>query len=228
MKMKIGIIGGGGVAQAIGGKLKANGHDVVIGIRNPSDAELAKERQMAKPLKDWIKETGGKVASFADAAKHGEILINATSGGVSIEALTQAGAANIGSKILIDIANPLDFSKGMPPSLLPQYNHGTSLGEEIQKAFPNAKVVKTLNTISNAIMINPAAIAADHDLFMAGNDADAKAKVTALLKKEFGWTSVVDLGDIVGARGTEHILPIWIRLWGVLGTPFFNIKVLKG
>jgi 8-hydroxy-5-deazaflavin:NADPH oxidoreductase len=228
MKMKIGIIGGGAVGQALGGKLKANGHDVVIGIRNPSQAELAKDRQMARPLKDWIKETGGKVASFADAARHGEVLINATGGGVSIEALNQAGAANIGSKILIDIANPLDFSKGMPPSLLPQYNHGTSLGEEIQKAFPQAKVVKTLNTVSNTVMINPGAIANDHDLFMAGNDADAKAQVTALVKKEFGWTSVVDLGDMTGARATEHILPLWIRLWGVLGTPTFNIKVIKG
>jgi 8-hydroxy-5-deazaflavin:NADPH oxidoreductase len=226
--MKIGIIGGGGVAQAIGGKLKANGHDVVIGIRNPTEAELAKERQMAKPLKDWIKNTGGKVASFSDAAKHGEILVNATSGGASIQALTQAGADNIGSKILIDIANPLDFSKGMPPSLLPAYDHGTSLGEEIQKAFPKARVVKTLNTISNSIMINPAAIAADHDLLMAGNDADAKVTVTALVKKEFGWRSVVDLGDITGARGTEHILPIWVRLWGVLGTPAFNIKIVEG
>jgi 8-hydroxy-5-deazaflavin:NADPH oxidoreductase len=225
--MKIGIIGGGGVGQAIGGKLKANGHDVVIGIRNPSEAELSKDRQMAKPLKEWIKETGGRVASFADAAKHGDILVNATSGGASIEALTQAGAAHIGNKILIDIANPLDFSKGMPPSLLPQYDHGTSLGEEIQKAFPKAKVVKTLNTISNAIMVNPAAIAGDHDLLMAGNDAEAKATVTALVKKEFGWTSVIDLGDITGARGTEHILPIWIRLWGVLGTHAFNIKVVK-
>jgi 8-hydroxy-5-deazaflavin:NADPH oxidoreductase len=226
--MKIGIIGGGGVGQAIGGKLQANGHAVVIGIRNPSDAELAKDRQMARPLKDWIKDTGAKVASFADAAEHGEILVNATSGGASIEALTQAGAANIGSKILIDIANPLDFSKGMPPSLLPQYDHGTSLGEEIQKAFPNAKVVKTLNTISNTIMINPAAIAGEHDLFVAGNDADAKATVTAFVKKEFGWKSIVDVGDITGARGTEHILPLWVRLWGVLGTPTFNIRIVKG
>jgi 8-hydroxy-5-deazaflavin:NADPH oxidoreductase len=225
--MKIGIIGGGGVAQAIGGKLKANGHDVMIGIRNPIDTELAKERQMAKPLKEWMKDTGGKVASFAQAAKHGELLINATSGGASIEALTQAGDDNIGSKILIDIANPLDFSKGMPPSLLPAYDHGTSLGEEIQKAFPKAKVVKTLNTISNAIMINPAAIAGDHDLLMAGNDTEAKATVTALVKKEFGWKSVIDLGDISGARGTEHILPLWIRLWGVMGTPAFNIKIVK-
>jgi 8-hydroxy-5-deazaflavin:NADPH oxidoreductase len=226
--MKIGIIGGGGVGQALGGKLKANGHDVVIGIRNPTDAELAKDRQMAKPLAQWINDTGGKVASFADAAKHGDIIINATSGGASIEALTQAGVANIGSKILIDIANPLDFSKGMPPSLLPQYAHGTSLGEEIQKAFPNAKVVKTLNTISNTIMINPGAIPGNHDLLMAGNDADAKATVTALVKKEFGWKSIVDLGDITGARGTEHILPMWVRLWGVLGTPTFNIKIVKG
>jgi 8-hydroxy-5-deazaflavin:NADPH oxidoreductase len=227
VKMKVGIIGAGSVGQAIGAKLIKNGHDVRIGIRNPSPAELAKERQMAKPLTEWVKDNGGKVVSFADAAKHGEIVINATSGGVSIEALKQAGDANLKGKILIDIANPLDFSKGMPPSLLPQYAHGTSLGEEIQKAFPDTHVVKTLNTISNAVMVDASLVKADHDLFIAGNNADAKKTVEGLLRNEFGWKSIVDLGDIVGARGTEHLLPIWIRLWSTTGNHLFNIKVAR-
>jgi 8-hydroxy-5-deazaflavin:NADPH oxidoreductase len=225
--MKVGIIGAGSVGQAIAAKLIQNGHDVRLGIRNPSPAELAKERMMARPLTAWQKDTGGKVTTFAEAAAHGELVINATSGGVSIEALKAAGASNLKGKILIDIANPLDFSKGMPPSLLPAYNHGTSLGEEIQKAFPETHVVKTLNTVSNAVMIEPSLVKGDHDLFIAGNSADAKKTVTDFLRNEFKWYSVIDLGDIVGARATEHLLPIWIRLWGTLGTASFNIKVVK-
>jgi 8-hydroxy-5-deazaflavin:NADPH oxidoreductase len=227
MKMKVGIIGAGSVGQALAAKLIANGYDVRLGIRNPSPEEFVKERKMARPLTEWIKETGGKIVTFAEAAQHGEIVINATSGAVSIEALTLAGSANLKGKILIDVANPLDFSKGLPPSLLPAYNHGTSLGEEIQKAFPETHVVKTLNTVSHTVMVNPGSVKADHDLFIAGNNTEAKTKIEALLRKEFGWSSIVDLGDIVGARGMEHLLPIWIRLWGLFGTPAFNFKIVK-
>jgi 8-hydroxy-5-deazaflavin:NADPH oxidoreductase len=227
VEMKVGIIGAGSVGQAIAAKLLRNGHDVKLGIRNPSPAELAKERMMARPLTDWQKDTGGQVVSFAEAAAHGEIVINATSGGVSIEALKMAGAANLKGKILIDIANPLDFSKGMPPSLLPAYDHGTSLGEEIQKAFPDTHVVKTLNTVSNTVMVEPSLVKGDHDLFVAGNDAAAKKTGETLLRKEFDWKSIIDLGDITGARATEHLLPVWIRLWSIFGTASFNIRIVK-
>lgn len=225
--MKIGIIGAGSVGQTLAAKLIANGHDVALGIRNPSPAELAKERQMAEPLNMWQKKTGGKVVTFAEAARHGEIIVNATGGGISIEALKAAGEANLGTKILIDVANPLDFSLGMPPSILPQYAHGTSLAEEIQKAFPKVRVVKALNTVSHTIMTAPEKLKGDHDLFISGNDADAKSTVTSLLKKEFGWKSIVDMGDIKGARGTEQFLVMWVTLWGVVGTPDFNIKIVK-
>jgi 8-hydroxy-5-deazaflavin:NADPH oxidoreductase len=225
--MKIGIIGGGSVGQTLAAKLIANGHDVVLGIRNPSPAELAKERQMAEPLNAWQKKTGGKVLTFAEAARHGEIIINATSGGASIEALQAAGEANLENKVLIDVANPLDFSKGMPPSILPQYAHGTSLAEEIQKVFPKARVVKALNTVSHTIMTTPEKVKGDHDLFISGNDAYAKSTVTTLLRKEFGWKSFVDMGDIKGARGAEQFLVMWVTLWGVVGTPDFNIKIVK-
>lgn len=225
--MKIGIIGGGSVAQALGAKLAKNGYDVMIGIRSPVAAELAKERTFAKPLKDWIADTGAKVGTFADAAAHGEILLNATLGEASIAALGAAGESNIGSKILIDVANPLDFSMGMPPSLLPKYSHGTSLGEEIQKAFPKARVVKALNTVSHTVMVEPALVPSDHDLFMAGDDKGAKETVVGLLRDEFGWKSIVDLGDIAGARASEHILPLWVRLWGIIGTPNFSIKIVR-
>jgi 8-hydroxy-5-deazaflavin:NADPH oxidoreductase len=225
--MKVGIIGGGSVGQTIAAKLIANGHDVRLGIRNPSPEELAKERMMAKPLTQWVKETGGKVVTFADAAKHGEIIFNVTHGDASISALTMAGAANLKGKVLIDVANPLDFSQGMPPGLLQKYSHFTSLGEEVQKAFPEARVVKAFNTVSAFAMVDASFVAGDHDLFIAGNDAGAKKAVENLARKEFGWKSIVDLGDIVGARATEHLLPLWVRLWMLGGSPKVNIKLVR-
>jgi 8-hydroxy-5-deazaflavin:NADPH oxidoreductase len=226
--MKIGMIGGGSVGQTIAAKLIANGHDVRLGIRNPSAAELAKERSMAKPLIQWQKETGGKVVTFAEAAKHGEIVFSATNGATAIAALTLAGSENLKGKVLVDVSNPLDFSQGMPPALLPQYDHYTSLGEATQRAFPDAHVVKAFNTVSAFAMVDAGFIPGDHDLFIAGNDADAKKTVEAFARKEFGWKSFVDLGDIVGARATEHLLPLWVRLWMIGGTPKVNIKLVKG
>jgi 8-hydroxy-5-deazaflavin:NADPH oxidoreductase len=225
--MKIGIIGGGSVGQTIGGKLAANGHDVRLGIRKVTDEELAKDRGFAGKLVDWTKETGVKVVTMREAAEHGEILFNATQGAGAIEALTLAGADALGSKVLVDISNPLDFSHGMPPSIMPVYAGNTSLGEEIQKAFPNARLVKAFNTIAAAVMVNPGAIAADHDLLIAGEDARVKAEVSHLAEREFGWKSVVDLGGIKAARGTEHWLPLWVTLWGVVGTPMFNLKIVR-
>jgi 8-hydroxy-5-deazaflavin:NADPH oxidoreductase len=225
--MKIGIIGAGSVGQTLGAKLIANGHDVWIGIRSATQVEFDKPRNQTDTLSAWMKKTGGKAVSFAEAAKHGEIIINATSGGVSLEALNQAGAANLKGKVLIDIANPLDFSKGMPPAVITKYTQGTSVGEELQAAFPDTHVVKAFNTIAAALMVEPSLVKGDHDLLIAGNDAGAKKMVSDFARKEFGWASIVDLGDIVGARGTEHYLPLWIRLWGATGTPFFNIKVVK-
>jgi 8-hydroxy-5-deazaflavin:NADPH oxidoreductase len=183
---------------------------------------------MAKPLVEWIRDTGGKVVTFAEAAKHGEIVFAATNGATAIEALKLAGAENLKGKVLVDISNPLDFSNGMPPALLPQYDHFTSLGEETQKAFPDAHVVKAFNTVSAAAMVDASFVPGDHDLFIAGNDAAAKKTVEAFARKEFGWKSFVDLGDIVGARATEHLLPLWVRLWMIGGTPKVNIKLVKG
>jgi 8-hydroxy-5-deazaflavin:NADPH oxidoreductase len=225
--MKIGIIGGGSVGQTIARKLLANGHDVLVGIRNPSPEELAKERSMAQPLADWIAETGGKVGTFAQAAAHGDIIFNVTNGQASIAALTLAGRDNIDDKILIDVANPLDFSNGMPPDLLKDYSYGTSLGEEIQKAFPKARVVKAFNTVSAFAMVDANFVKGDHDLIIAGNDEAAKKAVEDLARTEFGWKSIVDLGDIVGARASEHLLPLWVRLWMLGGSPNVNIKLVR-
>jgi hypothetical protein len=214
------------VGQTIGAKLVERGEDVVLGTRSPN--QLSDKRGMGAPLSEWLSGTKGKarIASFAEAAAHGEIVINATSGGGSLDALTLAGEKNLEGKILIDISNPLDFSRGMPPFLT--VCNTDSLGEQIQRAFPKARVVKTLNTTTASVMVDPAKLAGgDHDLFMSGNDADAKARVSALLKNWFGWGSVIDLGDITTARGAEMILPIWLRLWGALGTPMFNFKISR-
>ena len=224
--MKIGIIGSGVVGQTLGAKLVERGEDVVLGTRSPGS--LNDKRGFGQSLDDWVKASGSKarVGTFADAAAHGEIVINATSGTVSLEALRLAGEQNLRGKILIDVSNPLDFSKGMPPTLT--VCNTDSTGEQIQRAFPEAKVVKTLNTTNVNVMVDPAAVAGgDHDLFVSGNDPEAKARVTELLRQWFGWRTVIDLGDITTSRGVEMILPIWLRLWGALGTPKFNFKIAR-
>ena len=215
--MKIGVFGSGMVGQAIAGKLAELGHEVMVGTRNPAK------------LQDWLDGIGGKaqVGSLTAAAAHGEILFNATNGGGSLEALALAGEAHLNGKILMDIAIPLDFSRGMPPTLF--VANTDSLGEQIQRAYPQLKVVKTLNTVTASLMVNPGQLAeGDHHLFVSGNDAEAKARVIDLLTAWFGWRQIIDLGDITTARGTEMYLPLSLRLWGALGTALFNVKVVKG
>ena len=226
--MKIGIIGSGVVAQTLGAKLIELGHDVVLGTRDPS--KLDEKKNMAVTLREWlanVSKTGktGKVATFQEAAAHGDLLINATHGQASIEALKLAGADKVGSKVVIDTANELDFSKGMPPgSLASQTN---CLGERIQSAFPNLKVVKSLNTIGAPVMVAPQALAGgEHTVFVSGNDVAAKGAAAELLKS-FGWKDVLDLGDISSARGPEMYMAMWIRLWGATGTGMLNIKVVR-
>jgi len=214
--MKIGVLGTGMVGEAIATKLVQLGHDVVMGSRSATN-----ENALA-----WAKATGkGHVGTFANAAIHGEIVFNCTGGMVSLEALRLAGAANLNGKVLVDVANPLDFSKGMPPTL--SVCNSDSLGEQIQREFPGSKVVKALNTLNCQLMVNPTLVLGDHDLFICGNDAGAKATVLKLLKEGFGWKTVHDLGDITAARGTEMILPIWLRLMGVMGGPNFNFHIAR-
>ena len=225
--MKIGILGSGVVGQALGAHLARSGHDVVLGTRSPE--ELERKRGLGEAsLADWLREAGGgaRVATFAEAAAHGEAVINATAGTVSLAALRLAGEENLAGKVLVDVANPLDFSRGMPPSLT--VCNTDSLGEQIQRAFPTARVVKALNTVNAQVMVDPAGVGGgDHDLFVCGDDAEAKRQVTDWLGEWFGWRNVVDLGDISTARGTEMLLPFWVRLWAALGTPRFNLKVVR-
>jgi predicted dinucleotide-binding enzyme len=229
--MKIAIIGTGAVGQAIASKFLELGHNVMMGTRNVLEklANTAKDDRGNPPFSEWYR-TNNKVIlrSFAEAAAFGEIVVNATHGGSSLMALKQADAKNLAGKILIDIANPLDFSKGMPPSLLPGLNNTNSLAEEIQKTFPEAKVVKTLNTMWCGLMVNPNMIGGgDHINFISGNDPVAKTKVKILLN-QLGWhdENIIDIGDITGARATESILPIWLRVMGVTKSGAFNFKLV--
>jgi predicted dinucleotide-binding enzyme len=225
--MRIGIIGSGVVGQTLGAKLANIGHQVVLGTRSPQD--LGTQRGLRKTsLGEWLAQAGAnaRVATFEDAAQHGETVINATGGMVSLDALRAAGDRNIEGKILIDAGNPLDFSKGMPPVL--SVCNDDSLGEQIQRAFPRARVVKALNTVTAGLMVNPAAVAGgEHHLFICGDDAGAKAQVTGWLSEWFGWRHVIDVGPISAARGTEMLLPLWIRLMSAFGTPMFNFRIVQ-
>jgi hypothetical protein len=225
--MNIGIIGGGSVGQTLGAGLIAQGHTVTLGIRTVSPAELAKPRAQAKPLADWIAATGGRVTTMAEAATGAEVVINATHGEASLAALTLAGADNLSGRVLIDVANPLDFSQGFPPALTAAYAGHTSLAEQIQAAFPAARVVKAFNTIGAASMVNPGLIKGDHDLFLAGNDPAAKATVTALARS-LGWSQFVDMGDIKGARAMETIVLVWVQIMSVTGKSLHNLHVAFG
>ncbi len=214
--MKIGILGTGMVGATLGAKLIQLRHDVKMGSRAANNAKAT----------DWVNSHGAKATqgTFADAATFGEIIFNCTHGMASLDALKMAGAQNMKGKILIEVANALDFSKGMPPTL--GVCNTISLGEQIQNAYPEVRVVKTLNTTNCNLMVNPSLVPGDHDVFVCGNNTEAKEKVTDLLKKGFGWKSVIDLGDISGARGTEMMMPIWLRLMGVFKGPNFNFKIV--
>jgi 8-hydroxy-5-deazaflavin:NADPH oxidoreductase len=216
--MNIGVLGTGMVGETIGSKLIELGHQVRMGSRS-SDNPKASE---------WVQKNGPQASqgTFADAASFGEILFNCTHGAKSLEALKIAGRENMDGKILIDISNPLDFSKGMPPFLT--VSNTDSLGEQIQRQFPEVKVVKTLNTINCQVMVNPALVPGDHDLLMCGNDSKAKKKATEIVRDWFGWKSVIDLGGIIAARVTEMYVPLWATLFGVLQTPMFNLRIQRG
>lgn len=225
---KFGVLGTGIVGQTIAGRLDQLGHRVMIGTRDPK-ATLARTepgRYGQPPFKDWLAQHGSiELGSHAQAAAFGEVVVNATEGGGTLPALEAAGKASLSGKILIDIGNPLDGSKGFPPSL--SVCNTDSLAEQIQRAFPEAKVVKTLNTVNATLMAEPQLLAGgDHTMFVCGNDAGAKTQVTELLRS-FGWKDVVDLGDVTNARGMEMLLPLWVRSYVALQSPMFSFKLVR-
>ncbi|HYB53726.1 MAG TPA: NAD(P)-binding domain-containing protein [Thermoanaerobaculia bacterium] len=215
--MKFGVLGTGMVGQSIATGLARHGHEVRLGAREAGNENAKKWAQSAGK--------GASAGTFADAAKFGEIVFSATKGDAAIDALRAAGKENLKGKVLVDVSNPLDFSRGMPPTLFTAAA-GDSLGERIQKEFPDAKVVKALNTINADVMIDPARIHGENDLFICGNDKTAKERVTGILK-EFGWKNVLDLGDITGARATEAYVLLWLRLFVTFNTPNVGIHVAR-
>ncbi|GGO93953.1 NADPH-dependent F420 reductase [Wenjunlia tyrosinilytica] len=225
--MSYAVLGTGMVGQTLAGKLDALGQPVAVGTRDPG-ATLARTEPDAMgnpPFARWHEQHPEvSLLPFAEAAAFGERVINATSGIAALQALEAAGAEHLAGKVLLDVSNPLDFSHGMPPSLDPV--NTDSLGEQIQRAFPAAKVVKTLNTMNCLVMVDPARIPGEHDVFVCGNDAGAREAAVEMLLS-FGWPrqAIIDLGDITGARGTEMVLPLWLRLMGVHGHADFNFHI---
>jgi len=212
--MRMGVLGSGMVAQAISARLAELGYEVMIGTRD------------AEKLKGWQSSNQRvMIGSFAETAAHGEMVFNAMDGAASLQALTMAGAENLSGKILVDVSNPLDFTDGFPPSLTV---FGTdSLAEQIQRAFPLTKVVKTLNTVTARVMVYPLEVAnGDHHVFISANDVEAKSQVMELLRS-FGWVNIFDLGDLSTARGTEAYLLLWVRLYGAMNTGMINVKIMK-
>ncbi|WP_104168943.1 NADPH-dependent F420 reductase [Arthrobacter sp. SX1312] len=225
--MRIAILGTGSVGRTLAARLIELGHDVTLGTRD-AQATLARKEADAlgnAPFADWAAANPDvTVRGFADAASGAEIVINATNGSASMDALARVGMEGLDGKVVLDLANPLDFSRGMPPTLL--VKDTDSLGEQIQRAFPTARVVKSLNAVTADLMAHPGNLPEAGTVFVSGNDADAKHIVTTLLE-EFGHQDIIDLGDITTARGTEMLLPVWLRLYSALGTPAFNFKIVR-
>jgi predicted dinucleotide-binding enzyme len=216
--VRIGILGTGVVGTTLAGGWLAAGHDVRLGSRTPDNPTAAR----------WAADHGDRAGhgTFADVAGSAEVVVNATSGAGTLAALESAGAERLAGKVLVDVAVPLDFSAGFPPSLF--VKDTDSLGEQVQRAFPEARVVKALNTVTASVMVDPGALSAPTDLFVAGEDPGAKAAVVGLLT-DLGWSAdrIHDLGGIEAARGTEMYLPLWIRTMQALGTATFNISVVR-
>ena len=220
--MNVGVLGTGVVGQTIATALTEKGHNVRMGSRSANNEKAA----------EWVKKSNNHATQgdFNDAASFGEVVFLCLNGNHALDVVHSIDADNVAGKIIVDLTNPLDFSKGMPPRLIEGLNNSTSLGEEIQNAWPGARVVKTLNTVNCNVMVNPKLINnGDHTLFICGDDADAKNKVKHFLVDTFGWRpeSLLDLGGIVAARGTEAYVPFWVMMMQATGSPVFNVKVVK-
>jgi 8-hydroxy-5-deazaflavin:NADPH oxidoreductase len=219
--MKIAVLGTGMVGNALGTKLVQKGHEVTMGSRSANNEAAQK----------WAFSLGerARTATFRDAAVFGEIVISCTGGMHSMEALESVGAEPLQNKILVDVSNPLEQDKD--GSMILGFCNTDSLGERIQKAYPQTSVVKALNTVNCDIMVEPSRVPGDHNLFICGNDAAAKKQVTQYLSVWFGWKpdNIIDVGDITAARGTEMMMPLWMRLFqGVIGHPHFNWQIARG
>lgn len=222
--MRIAVLGTGPVGRAVAGRLAELGHDVTLGTRDPGET-AGREEYAAWAADAGSRGGGARLATFADAAAGADLVVNASGGDVSLAVLAGAGAENLAGKVLLDISNPLDVSQGFPPTLF--VKDDDSLAETIQRAHPDALVVKSLNTMNNSLMVDPQRLGEDTTVFVSGDDPGAKATVTELLR-QLGHGDVIDLGGIETARGPEMWLPLWIRINLALGGNDFNIKVVRG
>lgn len=226
--MRIAVLGTGSVGRTLADRVAALGHEVVVGTRDVGEtmARTTPDGSGNPPFPAWARAHGDvAVATFADAADGADMVINATNGSAALDVLETVGADALGGTILVDVSNPLDFSQGVPPPLF--VSNTDSLAERIQRRFPDARVVKTLNTMNAAVMVDPRAVAGgEHTVFVSGNDPAAKGAVADLLRS-MGWSDILDLGDITTARGPEMVLPLWLRVMGALGTPAFQFRIAR-
>lgn len=223
--MRIGILGTGPVGRDLAEGFLRTGHDVTMGTRDVHDTTIRQWEGAPGSMAQWLADHPSiALADLASVAAAAEIVVNATSGAGTLAALTTAGSVNLAGKVVIDVSNPLDFSVGFPPTLT--VKDTDSLGEQVQRMFPEARVVKTLNTLSSTLMTRPELLAEPTTVFLSGDDPAAKDVVAGLLR-EFGWSDIIDLGDITTARGPEMWLPLWLRTMGSLGTATFNLRIVR-
>jgi len=221
--MRIAVLGTGPVGHALADRLLEVGHDVWMGSR-----EATGEKPVAWADGHATGPHAGRAhaATFADAPSHAELIVNATGGQVSLEVLASVAPGDLAGKVLLDVSNPLDFSNGFPPGLSPAVTDSTA--EQIQRAHPDARVVKALNTMNCDLMVDPSLVRGPHTVFVAGDDAAAKATVVELLES-FGWPGpdILDLGGLVASRGLEAYVLFWVNVRMALGTNTFNIAVVR-
>ncbi|MEM0947769.1 MAG: NAD(P)-binding domain-containing protein [Pseudomonadota bacterium] len=216
--MKYGVLGTGMVGHSLATKLVSLGHEVRMGART-ADNDTAAE---------WAATSGAEAGhgTFGDVAAWSDRIIFAVKGARILDVADSVTNAAVSGKIAIDVTNPLDMTQGMPPTMIPELSNTTSAGEALQARLPEANVVKTLNTMNHLIMVDPARVPGDHDVFLCGDDAAAKAGVVSMLR-EFGWRDPIDLGPLAAARGTEGMMPFWLRMWGVVGNAEFNYRITR-
>jgi 8-hydroxy-5-deazaflavin:NADPH oxidoreductase len=226
--MKVGILGTGGVGRALAEGFVREGHGVLVGTRDVDElmARSEPDRMGTPPFAQWLAEHPGvAVGTFSHVGEHAELLVNATLGSASVDVLREAGLADAPGRIVIDASNALDHSGGFPPSLF--VVNTDSLAEQIQREFPDARVVKAWNTMTASLMTNPGLLAGgEHSIPICGNDDDARRQVADLLRS-FGWRDVVDLGDLTAARGMEAYVLFWLGLYGAAGSPLVNVKIVR-
>jgi 8-hydroxy-5-deazaflavin:NADPH oxidoreductase len=216
-RTRVGVLGSGEVGRRLAEGFHSRGHDVMIGSRDPGKPEL----------REWLSEGGAGIeaGSFAQTAAHGELLVLAVLGNAAEDAIRDAGVDNFAGKIVIDAMNPLDFSGGFPPRL--SICGEDSLGERVQRALPDAKVVKAFNTIGNPYFVDPGFSDGRPTMMIAGDDEAAKRAVTNVLA-DFGWSDTIDIGGIQGSRELEAICILWVKIGGARGSWDHGFKLLVG